>query len=301
MAWADLASNQMVSFTDAQSGGFSLNSGQSQTTSNQCMTKSDALTKYNLNASLMSSFANNQLVPKSTWASAAVVAYHYYVSSYSQATSSSSCNKINNGATVVFLYASNNTGFFVGQVLYTDGGLTTTFNGNDLYWGTLNGDAIVPDTTSAVTIKVSPSGVVLEVFTCPSIFYGGAMTLNVPGAGNNIPPNAPGSGVISGYTLNSGITINNTSGSETVLFKSASLSNPYPIIAQSGATRLMQFASSTTVNINTAPQDGSYIPPSSGGTFLSFGKSSGSGLVVLSLETQTPGGGRQQVFWTFNI
>lgn len=63
------ASNQMVSFTQAQSLGFSLNSGQSHVTSNQCMTKSDALTKYNLNASAMSSYANNQLVPRSVWGS----------------------------------------------------------------------------------------------------------------------------------------------------------------------------------------------------------------------------------------
>lgn len=70
MAWSDLASNQMVSFTDAQSGGFTLNSGQSPVTSNQCMTKSDALTKYALDSSYMSSYASNQLVPKSTWVSA---------------------------------------------------------------------------------------------------------------------------------------------------------------------------------------------------------------------------------------
>lgn len=70
MAWGDLASNQMVSFTDAQSGGFNLNSGQSPVTSNQCMTKNDALTKYALDSSYMSGYASNQLVPKSAWISA---------------------------------------------------------------------------------------------------------------------------------------------------------------------------------------------------------------------------------------
>lgn len=69
MPWNDLASNQMVSFTDAQTGGFSLQPGQSNVTSNQCMTKNDALTKYVLDSSAMASYANNQLVPKSVWIS----------------------------------------------------------------------------------------------------------------------------------------------------------------------------------------------------------------------------------------
>ena len=76
MAWVDLASNQMPTFTDAQSGGFTLNSGQSSVTSNECMTKSQALTKYNLNSSNMSAYASNQLVPKSTWVSG--VSYDLY-------------------------------------------------------------------------------------------------------------------------------------------------------------------------------------------------------------------------------
>ena len=67
MAFSSLAANQMVSEADAATGGFTLNSGQSHGSSNQCMTKSAALTKYNINASAMSSYANNQLVPKSTW------------------------------------------------------------------------------------------------------------------------------------------------------------------------------------------------------------------------------------------
>lgn len=67
MAFSNLAANQMVSEADAATGGFTLNSGQSHGSSNQCMTKGAALTKYNINASAMSSYANNQLVPKNTW------------------------------------------------------------------------------------------------------------------------------------------------------------------------------------------------------------------------------------------
>lgn len=61
------APNQMVSFTQAQSLGFALNPGQNHITSNQCLTKTQALTKYNLDASAMSSYSSNQLVPRSAW------------------------------------------------------------------------------------------------------------------------------------------------------------------------------------------------------------------------------------------
>ena len=67
MAWNDLATNQMVSYTDAQGGGFTLNAGQSSVTSDQCMTKTDALAKYSLNATNMSTYGALQLVPKSAW------------------------------------------------------------------------------------------------------------------------------------------------------------------------------------------------------------------------------------------
>lgn len=67
MAWNDLTDTQMVSYTDAQTSGFPLKSGQSNVTSNQCMTKSEILTKYNVSSSNMSSYTDNQLVPKSAW------------------------------------------------------------------------------------------------------------------------------------------------------------------------------------------------------------------------------------------
>lgn len=67
MAWNDLLANQMVSFTDAQGGGFTLKSGQSAVTSNQCMDKTTALAKYNLNTASMSAYSALQLVPKSAF------------------------------------------------------------------------------------------------------------------------------------------------------------------------------------------------------------------------------------------
>jgi hypothetical protein len=65
MAWNDLLANQMVSYTDAQGGGFTLNSGQIAVTSNQCMTKAQAIEMYNVNPNNLSAYANNQLIPKS--------------------------------------------------------------------------------------------------------------------------------------------------------------------------------------------------------------------------------------------
>ena len=83
MSWSSLASNQMVSFTDSQTSPFSLNPGQTVPTSNQCMTKDDALTKWSLDSSYMSSYTSNQLVPKSVWV-AVQITYTYYGSLYAQ-------------------------------------------------------------------------------------------------------------------------------------------------------------------------------------------------------------------------
>jgi hypothetical protein len=96
MAWAGLASNQMVSYTDAQGGGFTLQSGQSSVTSDQCMTKTDALTKYLLDAASMSNYASNQLVPKSAWVGAApsVVITGTYFWSYTTLSSNSGSGTI---------------------------------------------------------------------------------------------------------------------------------------------------------------------------------------------------------------
>jgi hypothetical protein len=92
MAWSGLASNQMVSYTDAQGGGFTLNSGQSAVTSNQMMDKTAALTKYNLNATNMSAYAGNQLVPKSAWVAAVTGPIFVANSNFAVAISTSTVN-----------------------------------------------------------------------------------------------------------------------------------------------------------------------------------------------------------------
>lgn len=89
MAWSSLSSNQMVSYTDAQGGGFTLRPGESSVTSNQCMTKSQALAKYYLVDSNMASYSNNQLVPKSGWV---VATYYTITSTTGSATNTGACS-----------------------------------------------------------------------------------------------------------------------------------------------------------------------------------------------------------------
>ena len=72
MAWGDVESNQMVTDTNMQTSGIALNAGQSATSLGKCMTKSELITRYNVNTSLMSSYASNQLVPRSVIASGVV-------------------------------------------------------------------------------------------------------------------------------------------------------------------------------------------------------------------------------------
>lgn len=69
MAWSDLESTQLVNYTDATTSGFTLVSGQSHVTSSECVTKAGALAKYVLDAAEMTSYQNDELVPKSVWVS----------------------------------------------------------------------------------------------------------------------------------------------------------------------------------------------------------------------------------------
>ena len=75
MAWNNLTNNQMTSFTSASNGGFPLKPEQSHATSNKCITKSQALTKYLLKTTNLSTYADNQLIPKSVWVAANTVTF----------------------------------------------------------------------------------------------------------------------------------------------------------------------------------------------------------------------------------
>ena len=97
MSWATLASNQWVSFNDIAGSGIPLNSGQSHTYTNQFITKSEAITKYNLDTSYLTLYASNQWVPKSALV-AGVVAYGWCMG-YSTTAASLACSDAAEGCT----------------------------------------------------------------------------------------------------------------------------------------------------------------------------------------------------------
>ncbi|TDE53750.1 fibronectin type III domain-containing protein [Flavobacterium sp. GT3P67] len=176
------ASNQMVSYTQAQSLGFALNSGQSHVTSTQCMTKTEALAKYNLNASSMSAYASNQLVPKSAWVSA-VVYYTYTLNLGFGEGVSATCS--DNSGAVQTVYSSQ-SGITMPMTFYSNTALTTTFpaggytyyfpSGNELLTinnsgsltslaGCAAADTAAPSTPSNLSPSlISPTNVYLDWF-----------------------------------------------------------------------------------------------------------------------------------------
>jgi hypothetical protein len=81
MAWIDLANNQIPNYTDLSTSGLTLKSGQAHLASTECPTKAQLNAKYSLNASLLTSFSDNQLVPKSNLISAGSFRYIRFRSS----------------------------------------------------------------------------------------------------------------------------------------------------------------------------------------------------------------------------
>jgi len=68
MAWSSLANNQMVSYLDAQTSGFTIKPGQTNPGTNKCMTKDEAFAMYYLTATAnTNALASNQLIQKSFW------------------------------------------------------------------------------------------------------------------------------------------------------------------------------------------------------------------------------------------
>jgi hypothetical protein len=122
------ASNEMVSFTQASSLGFALQAGQSHVTSNKCMTKSEALSKYSLSSASMSGFASNQLVPRSAWVSGAT-AYAFIFGNVGATSSSGVCALGNTGMT---LY-SPSVDLTVGSKLYYNIAMTDVFQLGEIY------------------------------------------------------------------------------------------------------------------------------------------------------------------------
>jgi hypothetical protein len=171
MAWIDLASNQMVSYTDAQTSGFALNSGQSQTTSNQCMTKSDITTKYNVT---ISGYSNNQLVPKSDWVG---VGYAFYWQRYGGSTQAEACA----AAQESYPFFANSTTLSVGMQVYSNAALTLPITYTQVYYHKLyNTDTIYETNTSGIITSISTCVVNSVVFSS-SFSYTGSGSANYSG------------------------------------------------------------------------------------------------------------------------
>lgn len=146
MAFADLSPTQAVSFTDAQSGGFALKSGQSHVTSNQCMTKNDALTKYVLNVTNMNSFSDNQLVPKNNWASGVVGnAISVYLANPS---TDATCSSHAYGLTVY----STSTSISNGVVLYSDSSMSSIYSTRLTHYDAVGNRLFTINTSGVVSI-----------------------------------------------------------------------------------------------------------------------------------------------------
>jgi hypothetical protein len=155
------ASNQMVSFTQAQTLGFALKSGQVSVNSTQCMTKLDAFTKYNLATTAnTNTLANNQLMRRDFWATAVVS----YTNIYSEVTSTTAAGMCALMPASVFTSYKSTTGPVVnGSVLYTDSNLTAPIFGNGQFYGI--------DTNIG---RISNGGVVSEYQSCappPPSYY----------------------------------------------------------------------------------------------------------------------------------
>jgi hypothetical protein len=150
MSWSGLASNQMVTFTNAQSSPFSLKPGQSSVTSNQCMTKLDITTKYNVT---VSGYADNQLVPKSAW----VGSSFSILLSNPRLTGPSACIFGQAFPTTVYSAIS---GPFLGDQLFSDSGLTVGFIGGD-FWYEVSGSSV-----GGYSYQINNSGVIIDVYDC---------------------------------------------------------------------------------------------------------------------------------------
>jgi hypothetical protein len=125
MAWGDLASNQMVSYADATSGGFTIKPGQTNPGTLQCMTKSQAFDMYYLQTTAnTNTVASNQLMRKDYWTAATVLPYSYTlyysvqadVSLFGFTTSSAACSSVSPSITVY----SSSSAIAAGMALFYD-------------------------------------------------------------------------------------------------------------------------------------------------------------------------------------
>jgi len=176
MAWNDVASNQMVSYFDASTSGIPLLSGQSHFTTlpdaNQCMDKTAMQAKYNLNATNLNTYASNQLVPKSAWATGVVTprtnqnidTTHYGTTgkyaSYLYPIQFNGSFADSSGS-FVDLYSDSST-LAIGSTIYPNFTGGTAFNGQSLFYQ--YGGGKLAGITNPLVYQISSSGVILAIY-----------------------------------------------------------------------------------------------------------------------------------------
>lgn len=144
----------MVSFTDASTAGFALKAGQSHTTSDKCMTKLDAFTKYNVSASAMSAYLDYQLPPKSVWVSGVV---GNSITVYQGDHGTNATCAMHPSSRVVY---STSTVIAQGVILYQDSSMTSLYNNTFVHY----------DTVSNSLFTINLSGVVSVLTSCVNSF-----------------------------------------------------------------------------------------------------------------------------------
>jgi hypothetical protein len=186
MAWGDLAINQMVSYADAQTSGFSLNPGQTNPGTLQCMTKNDAFTKYNLSTnSNTDALASNQLMQKSFWQGPSV-SYSYFLginwdgSGYDYSDYSNG-NCVSNNSYSMY-YGPSPTPY-VGMTVYKYSNLTVPIDWAFVYYKqdssqllTINSQGVITAISACVVSVVFSS--LYEYIGSSSASYSGTVTIS---------------------------------------------------------------------------------------------------------------------------
>lgn len=161
MAWNSLANNQLVTEEDASQSPIPLKAGQSHGSGNRCMTKTEMLTKYNVNPSSVTLYSSNQLVPKSGWVPDTVT-FPYQVDFYD--TPREYTNTASIGCTIPptgsITYYFLNSPLGIGTQIFMDSALTQPFyqSGTLVYY--------MPNTNQSIVI--SSNAIVQEIYQCPT-------------------------------------------------------------------------------------------------------------------------------------
>jgi hypothetical protein len=154
MAWSGITANQMVSQIDAQTSGFTLQSGQSHGTTTLCYTKADAFAKYVLGVTAnTNTLASNQLMRKDFWVTGKSVTFSNVILLTNQSGDRSGTVTITGGPAVFRAFA---TCFTVGS----DVAVAITINGTSR-----TANRSIQGTTNSTTFTLNP-GTYNYSFSC---------------------------------------------------------------------------------------------------------------------------------------